>query len=646
VATLEELVVSLVAETSGLRAELNNAAKVTKDVSSKMDKSIEEFTKSSSKNLSFFETSMATMTGFLASEAVLGVFGLVKDAVGFLSDSLKEGAEDAIAEENALKRLANSLALSGQYTEDAMLSLQNFTGRMEELTGVEDHTIASNLALLSSLTKLDAEGLQRAEEAALNMSVALGMDLESATRLIGKGIEGNTEAFKRYGLTITEGSTKAETMARVLGTLESKFGGAAAGAAQTFGGALKGLTNAWGNLNEALATAVTKNPVVLSMMQEMTKIVNQLTGSAQTAGDIFQKVLGGALLAVNEILFSFAKVLDDIFSAFGSDKFKGITKALDDIGNAGADGFNKIGEAAEATTPTIVNQKKAVDELGTSQKTLLTAFATGLAEQGMALDNFYAYNDAARQANLELELVQLEEHNLNKYDLLTQDLIARDELLTTQQEKEFADLATAHANGIGTETQYQAAKTALAQKHYLENKKLELDKQKFQADMQKATLQGYGTLFEGLSVLQQSSSKELAAIGKAAAITNATINAYLAITNALATVPYPANIAASIGIGIMAFANVAKIAGIGLNKGGTISGGGANVDTVAASLTKGETVVTRDVTDKLENFLNNPQSGGGGNIRIELSLKDSLVEFIEAKIIERQATNVSLIGAV
>ena len=35
---LEDLVVSLVAETQGLRAELNNAAKVTKDASSKMDK--------------------------------------------------------------------------------------------------------------------------------------------------------------------------------------------------------------------------------------------------------------------------------------------------------------------------------------------------------------------------------------------------------------------------------------------------------------------------------------------------------------------------------------------------------------------------------------------------------------------------------
>jgi hypothetical protein len=93
----------------------------------------------------------------------------------------------------------------------------------------------------------------------------------------------------------------------------------------------------------------------------------------------------------------------------------------------------------------------------------------------------------------------------------------------------------------------------------------------------------------------------------------------------------------------MAFANVAKIAGVGLNQGGTIAGGGANMDSVPASLTKGETVITRDLTNKLDDSLNNREaSNASGTLVVELRLKDALVEFIEAKIIERQANNTSL----
>jgi len=70
------------------------------------------------------------------------------------------------------------------------------------------------------------------------------------------------------------------------------------------------------------------------------------------------------------------------------------------------------------------------------------------------------------------------------------------------------------------------------------------------------------------------------------------------------------------------------------------------MDTVPARLTKGETVVTRDLTDKMNDFFSGNTGGGGAQtIMVELSLKDQLVEFIEAKIIERQNLNISLLPA-
>lgn len=69
------------------------------------------------------------------------------------------------------------------------------------------------------------------------------------------------------------------------------------------------------------------------------------------------------------------------------------------------------------------------------------------------------------------------------------------------------------------------------------------------------------TFFGNLASLSDSKHKQIARIGKAAAITEATINAYLAINKALATIPPPASYFVAASIGAVAFANVAKIAG-------------------------------------------------------------------------------------
>lgn len=645
-ATLEELVVSLVAETSGLRAELSNAAKATKDSTAKMDDAIKSFSENSGKNLSFFETSMASAAGFLASQAVLGAVGLVKDAFMALGGELMKGAESAIAEENALKRLANSLALSGQYSQEAVNDLAAFAGEMESLTGVQDDAIAGNLAMLSSLTKLDSEGLKAAQKAALDFSAATGKDLDSATRMIAAGINGNTDAFKKMGITINESSDKATNFKNVVGALSSSFGGAAAGATQTFGGALTHLSNSWGNLTEELAKSITQNPVVIAVMGKMTEIIQQLTGSAASASDMFKAGLAAAILTVVDTLGVFATAMDTLFGSF-TDKFGIASTALAEMSYEGNKAFDTIGTGAEGVTASVKNQVGAVKELTSAQQDLQMTFAQGLIDRGAALDASYQYENSLREANLELELMQLEEHDLAKYELMAASFEERNTALQEQQDLEWDNLEAGLAAKHASEEAANQARTALAQKHYLENKKIENDKTKNEMEEQKARMAGLSSTLSSIATLTSSSSKELAAIGKAAAITQATIDGYRAIQGALAvgsSIGGPAlGFAFAALVGTATAANIAKIAGVGLNDGGTIMGGGANVDTIPARLTKGETVISRDLTNQLEDFLNGNQGGNGGRVTIEISLKDQLMEFIEAKLLERQATGTSLI---
>lgn len=103
---------------------------------------------------------------------------------------------------------------------------------------------------------------------------------------------------------------------------------------------------------------------------------------------------------------------------------------------------------------------------------------------------------------------------------------------------------------------------------------------KFQAerDLQDVRLQNYSKFFDTLSGLASSSNKHLFAIGKAAALSQATIKGYQAVQEALAAPPgWPHNAANVIAVGVMQASNVAAIASQtpGFKTGGSFTVGGS-----------------------------------------------------------------------
>lgn len=81
-------------------------------------------------------------------------------------------------------------------------------------------------------------------------------------------------------------------------------------------------------------------------------------------------------------------------------------------------------------------------------------------------------------------------------------------------------------------------------------------------------LTGEGTMLDGIAALSNSSIRELAAIGKAAAIAQATIDGYGAIQKAWASAPFPANLPAVAITTAATASNIAAIAGVGFERGG------------------------------------------------------------------------------
>lgn len=104
--------------------------------------------------------------------------------------------------------------------------------------------------------------------------------------------------------------------------------------------------------------------------------------------------------------------------------------------------------------------------------------------------------------------------------------------------------------------------------------------------------------FGNLAKLSSSGNKRIAAVGKAAAITQATIDGVLAVQKALASAPPPVNYALAAAVGAAAAANIAQIANAG---SGFMTGGytGDDAKTKAVGFVHGqEFVVNADGTKR------------------------------------------------
>lgn len=193
----------------------------------------------------------------------------------------------------------------------------------------------------------------------------------------------------------------------------------------------------------------------------------------------------------------------------------------------------------------------------------------------------FLLNEQTKRIQTEIQLKQLsltEDMPIDQQKLINKQIYDQQVLLQETQNQlnlqavkkqfqgtELIDIENKNAAILQTEeTNNQSRLLATAK---FESDKLKLQK-KFDAQGFAATSTALGQI----ATLQDSSSEELAAVGKAAAITKATIDGYTAVQSALANVPYPFNFAAAALVGVAAASNVAKIASVG---GG---GGGANFD--------------------------------------------------------------------
>jgi hypothetical protein len=211
------------------------------------------------------------MVGAGVAVAGIGALGAV------LGSSVKEAAaaEEVTAQLNAvLKSTGGAAGMTAAALEEQALALS-------KVTRFEDDAILKGNAVMLTFTKIGADIFPRATQATLDLSTAFGMDLQSATMMVGKALNdpvAGLTALSRAGVQFTtdqkemikamvEAGDVAGAQALILKELETQIGGSAVAAGQTMTGQMEIMKNALGNVKEEIGNALI--PVITNLLTQM-----------------------------------------------------------------------------------------------------------------------------------------------------------------------------------------------------------------------------------------------------------------------------------------------------------------------------------------------------------------------------------------
>jgi hypothetical protein len=197
----------------------------------------------------------------------LAIGGLAATGVAALGVAMVKGIKDATDYQTLGLKTAAVLKSTGNVAHLSAKGIREYAARLEDMSGVDENLIINAENVLATFTKVRNETgkgndvFNRATAAALDMSVALGMDLQSATMKVGKALQDPVKgvtALRKAGVMLTEQQEKqiktlianGDQMGAqkiVLGELTKEFGGAAKAAGHGLAGSVARLKDAFGD---------------------------------------------------------------------------------------------------------------------------------------------------------------------------------------------------------------------------------------------------------------------------------------------------------------------------------------------------------------------------------------------------------------
>ncbi len=183
----------------------------------------------------------------------LAVTAVAAAAVGVAKQCISAYVE----EEAAQMKLAVAMRNQGDFTRESFSALKDYAAQIQKTTVYGDELTIATMANLKTYG-MNTEELKRATIATMDLASAKGMDLRSASELVGKAFVGETGTLSRYGIVVDDGLKKTQKFDAVLGQIQHRFGGSAQAEIETYAGQWKQISNWWGDQMETAGLVLLK----------------------------------------------------------------------------------------------------------------------------------------------------------------------------------------------------------------------------------------------------------------------------------------------------------------------------------------------------------------------------------------------------
>lgn len=603
------------AEDSAKAAEQEAQAK---DKSAKSAENLAEKQEKAAGGTNILQNALSRIKEGFALDVVIG--NLITKGIDLAISAFKNLA-DAVVDcvykfadaEMISARLEASLRNQGITSSYVAEDLNKYAQSLQDVYGVSADVVKNGMRLLVNFGVLGDE-LKHATDSAYALSQGLGIDLQSAFQMVARAAEGNVTALSRYGIKVDTSKSQSEQFAQALEQIDGKFGQLAGSSANNLITKTNVLKETWGDFQKQVGAAF--EPLGQLIVNVLTKGVHGLQIAFRFCTDTLNILVESGVQGFNYVSLGILKTKEILQEL--SVKTLEFRNA---IGLASDEAVDMARKNLEATQAEIERKKEQIELFSQSTQYLESerdALAANSAANKQAADEQIAAAKARMQAEQEAEearkkaekeakeRAEQEARDAENREKRVSDFkfATRMEYLNQVAEIERAQTGYEQAEIVTrNEQEYQAKRTALEnQIAYLAennandvNAKIELQEQlkvldeeyaAFKKTLQDEEEQGkisFNALDKFLadertknamnslnyiSQLQNAKNKEMAAVGKAAAIATATVDTYKAANaaySAMAGIPIvgpalgAAAAAAAIATGLM---NVGKIVGV------------------------------------------------------------------------------------
>jgi hypothetical protein len=224
------------------------------------------------------KTGGAIFKGLAAGFAVISA--AIGTAIGLLTKFAKTAIQSAIEDDAQQQTLIATLKARGLTTEQATKRTEALIKAGQELAFTDTETRKA-FEVASAFSKKYSHQ-QKILAAAQNLARAKGIDLATATKLVGKAYAGNTSALSRYGIQLQKG----EKGIKAVGDANKQVAGAAKAYAETFSGQFVKVKDSISETVEAIGYAIgggTGLPVFTRLLKGIQPALAGVTGDITKA---------------------------------------------------------------------------------------------------------------------------------------------------------------------------------------------------------------------------------------------------------------------------------------------------------------------------------------------------------------------------